>query len=102
MIRQGAPTGNRRKPREWELRLELERRERDRRYRELMAELREARESKAEWYMWVLNGRPTLTASEYARVGKLGNTRNRRPDSPRDRGEEAASMAARDGQETLA
>ena len=102
MIRQGAPTGGRRRLTRWELEREAEQRERARNLAELMAELREARETEAEWYMWILNGRPVLTEAEYARVGRLGKTRKRSTESPRDRGEESPSTGDRSAQGTLA
>lgn len=102
MIRQGAPTGGRRRLTRWELEREAEQRERERNLAELLAELREARETEAEWYMWILNGRPVLTEAEYARVGRLGKTRNRRPESHRDRGQDSPWTGERDGQGTLA
>ena len=36
----------------------------------LLRELRAARESRAEWYVWIVQGMPTLSADEYARVGR--------------------------------
>lgn len=102
MIRQGAPTGGRRRLTRWELEREAEQRERARNLAELMAELREARDTRAEWYVWVAEGRPLLTEEEYARVGRFPSRRRQSPDSPRNRGEEAPSMGARDGQGTLA
>ena len=102
MIRQGSPTGGRRRLTRWELEREAEQRERARNLAELMAELREARETEAEWYMWILNGRPVLTEAEYARVGRLGTTRNRSSGSPRNRGEYSPSTGERPEQGTLA
>lgn len=45
--------------------------ERQRNYAALMHDLRHARETEAEWYTWILNGRPTLTEAEYAKVGRM-------------------------------
>ena len=102
MIRQGSPTGGRRRLTRWELEREAEQRERERNLAELMAELREARETEADWYMWIVNGRPVLTEAEYARVGRLGRTRKGSADSPRNRGEDSSSTDERDAQGTLA
>jgi len=50
----------------------LQRTERAATLKALLAQLREARESGAEWYRWIANGRPTLSTEEYALVGKFG------------------------------
>lgn len=102
LVRQGSPTGTPRRLTAWELRQELEQRERDRRYAELMSELVEARETGAGWYQWVADGRPVLTEAEYARVGRNGRGRNRSAESPRNRGKEEPSTGSRDAQGTLA
>lgn len=102
MIRQGSPTGGRRRLTRWELEREAEARERARNLAELMAELREARETEAEWYMWIVNGRPILTAEEYARVSRLRSPRKESTESPRDRGRESPSTGDRSAQGTLA
>lgn len=102
MIRQGSPTGGRRRLTRWELEREAEERERKRNLAELMAELREARETEAEWYMWILNGRPVLTEAEYARVRRTDRSRNRSTESPRNRGGESPSTGDRSAQGTLA
>lgn len=54
-----------RTPREY---LEYQSAERKRNLREVMAILRHARETRAEWYQWIVDGKPTLTDAEYARV----------------------------------
>jgi hypothetical protein len=46
--------------------------------RTLLAELRWARKTRAEWYVWVVSGRPALPESEYERVG-----RQARPGGPK-------------------
>ena len=38
--------------------------------RALLAELRLARERRAEWYVWVVSDRPALSESKYKRVGR--------------------------------
>lgn len=56
---------------------ELQRTERAQTLKALLAELSRARESGAEWYRWIANGRPALSAEEYALVGKLGKKKAR-------------------------
>jgi len=36
----------------------------------LLRELRAARESRAEWYVWISSGMPALSAERYAEVGR--------------------------------
>jgi hypothetical protein len=53
-------------------------RERQRTLSALMADLRFARETRAEWYRWVTDGMPRLSQQEYEQVGKR---RARKPTS---------------------
>lgn len=87
MTPRSSTTRGRRRPSRYELRLEAEARERARNLAELMADLRHARETEAEWYMWILNGRPVLTEAEYALVGRHGRSRPRSSSSTPDRAE---------------
>lgn len=57
---------------EWQ---ELQRTERAATLKALLAQLREARESGAEWYRWIADGRPALTEAEYAAVGKFSKAK---------------------------
>ena len=62
-----------RTPREW---IDYQAAERARLGRELAATLRHARETGAEWYRWIADGKPTLTEAEYeARGGKHARRR---------------------------
>lgn len=53
----------RRTPREWK---DHEQVERERLCAEVIEIFREARESRAEWYVWLENGCPRLTPDQYA------------------------------------
>lgn len=67
----------RRTPREW---IDHATEERRRTLAALLAELRAARSSGAEWYYWIEQGRPALTAAEYERRGGLHARAGRQDD----------------------
>lgn len=76
-----------RRPTRWELEREADERARARNLAELMAELREARETGAEWYVWVASGRPLLTEAEYALVSRNARARGSSSEPARARAE---------------
>lgn len=51
---------------------EYQRAERERLCGEVIAEFARYRETEPEWYRWVRDGCPRLSAAEYAEVGKFG------------------------------
>lgn len=63
-----------RTPREWR---SHEDEERSRIAAALLAELRRAREQRAEWYTWIESGRPLLTPAQYELVSTSGAKRRR-------------------------
>lgn len=64
-----------RTPREW---IDHQALERARILRELLALLERARLERAPWYVWILEGRPPLTAAEYDRQRALEGKATRR------------------------